>query len=159
MRGRRSRLKACRPINQFRESLVVENFDERNSFRYRFRVGGSSISLEVDQVDSPESLDLASDLLHLFFATMERDLVEIDRALVRGDVLRLASMAHRIKTTAAKVGATETSRAAAKIEFCCRSGRTESLAIEVEGFRQVQEKISERWKQQLAESELTSGSN
>lgn len=119
-------------------------------------LGKSRSRWTTEQTDSPESLDLASDLLHLFFASMERDLIEIDRALVRGDVLRLASMAHRIKTTAAKVGATETSHAAAKIEFCCRSGRTETLAIEVEGFRHAQEKVSERWRKQLAESQSIS---
>jgi len=91
------------------------------------------------------NLHFAEELLKAYFNTVQTDLNAFDKALARGDLLRIASMAHRIKRCSHKVGATADSVAAEKIEACCRSGQVEQLPLEIEAFRKTHVATSLEW--------------
>jgi len=90
-------------------------------------------------------IHFAEDLLKAYFETVQTDLAAFDRALARGDLLRIASMAHRIKRCSNKVGATADSIAAEKIELCCRTGQLDQLPLEIDAFRQVHLETNCQW--------------
>jgi HPt (histidine-containing phosphotransfer) domain-containing protein len=90
-------------------------------------------------------IQFAEELLKAYFETVQSDLIAFDKALARGDLLRIASMAHRIKRCSDKVGATADSIAAEKIELCCRSGLLEQLPLEIDTFRQVHHETNTQW--------------
>ena len=98
-------------------------------------------------IDCCRSLDTAQDLVAFFLQSTAQDLVELDRALARGDILKVASMAHRLKDSAAAVGVEELSQAAARIEACYRRGSFELLPSEVEALHRVQAAILENRSQ------------
>jgi HPt (histidine-containing phosphotransfer) domain-containing protein len=85
-------------------------------------------------IDCAKSLDQIDGLVAAYLESTAYDTVEIDRALARGDVLKVASMAHRIKLSAATVGVAELSEAAGRIEACYRRGSFELLPFEVDAF-------------------------
>ena len=90
-------------------------------------------------------LAIAASLVEAFFQGVDKDLPELDRALARGDVLRIASMAHRIGRCATKVGAKQTANAAEQIEQSCRKGKLEQLPYQIERFRQAHEEAFSAW--------------
>lgn len=109
-------------------------------------------SLKKSQLDTKALHDrcmgniyFAEELLKAYFETVQSDLVAFDKALARGDLLRIASMAHRIKRCSNKVGATADGMAAEKIEICCRSGHLEQLPLEIDAFRQVHLQTNSQW--------------
>jgi HPt (histidine-containing phosphotransfer) domain-containing protein len=91
------------------------------------------------------NIHFAEELLKAYFDTVQSDLAAFEKALARGDLLRIASMAHRIKRCSNKVGATADSIAAEKIELCCRSGQLEQLPLEIDAFRQVHLQTNSQW--------------
>lgn len=91
------------------------------------------------------NIHFAEELLKAYFETVQSDLAAFDKALARGDLLRIASMAHRIKRCSNKVGATADSIAAEKIEICCRSGHLEQLPLEIDAFRQIHLQTNSQW--------------
>ncbi len=91
------------------------------------------------------NIHFAEELLKAYFETVQSDLAAFEKALARGDLLRIASMAHRIKRCSNKVGATADSIAAEKIELCCRSGQLEQLPLEIDAFRQVHLQTNSQW--------------
>jgi len=94
------------------------------------------------------NLYFAEELLKAYFDTVQTDLAAFDKALARGDLLRIASMAHRIKRCSHKVGATADGIAADKIEQCCRSGQLEQLPSEIDAFRHTHLETSLQWQLQ-----------
>jgi HPt (histidine-containing phosphotransfer) domain-containing protein len=90
-------------------------------------------------------IEFAEDLIQGYLDITEMDLPELNRAVARGDVLKVASMAHRIKRCAAKVGAQADSEAAQKIETACRLGRLEVLSFEVDAFCRTHRETSRQF--------------
>lgn len=91
-------------------------------------------------------LDIVCNVMDAYFRVTERDLPELEKALARGDVAKLASMAHRLKTSSAKVGATGPSQIATRIEKFCRTGRLEPLPYEVDAFCRAQAMADSAWR-------------
>jgi HPt (histidine-containing phosphotransfer) domain-containing protein len=85
-----------------------------------------------------QTLACAENLLDLYLQSASVDLAELDRALARGDILRVASMAHRLKQTASGAGASGAAEAAAQIEAGYRKGAFEALPFQVEAYRRAQ---------------------
>lgn len=102
----------------------------------------TSSSVDISQIE--KRLDAASDLIESYLSNTAEDLPELDRALARGDVLKVASMAHRLKSAAATAGVMELSEAAARIEACYRKGAFEMLPFQVDAFRRAQISFQER---------------
>jgi HPt (histidine-containing phosphotransfer) domain-containing protein len=92
----------------------------------------------ASSVAAAESLKKAENLVAVYLDATASDLPELDRALARGDVLKVASMAHRLKRAAAEAGADDLSQAAARIEACYRQGAFEILPYQVDAFCRAQ---------------------
>jgi HPt (histidine-containing phosphotransfer) domain-containing protein len=88
-----------------------------------------------------DSLDQADRLLQAYLESTSGDLAELDRSLARGD-LKVASMAHRLKRSAAEAGAHDLSEAASRIEACYRKGAFEILPFQVDAFCRAQARYS-----------------
>ncbi len=85
-----------------------------------------------------DSIEAASKLIQEFLDGTQQDLVELDKALTYGDVARVASMAYRIRTTAATLGAQQTCLISRAMEESCRHGHYETLPLHVAQFRHNQ---------------------
>jgi HPt (histidine-containing phosphotransfer) domain-containing protein len=87
------------------------------------------------------SLACAENLLEVYLRSSALDLPELDRALARGDVLKVASMAHRLRLSANQVGALELAEAADQIEMSYRQGMVEYLPSYVDSFQRAHRTI------------------
>ncbi len=94
------------------------------------------ISVASHAAQAERSLACAENLLDLYLQSTSSDLAELDRALARGDILKVASMAHRLEQSAIKAGACGAAEAAAQIEASYRKGTFEFLPFQVDAFRQ-----------------------
>lgn len=88
-------------------------------------------------VHAESSLARAADLVEVYLRSSESDLPELDRALARGDILKVASMAHRLKQSAAQAGAVEIAHAADQIEMSYRQGVIELLPSYIDNFQRA----------------------
>ncbi len=88
-------------------------------------------------VHAERSLARAEDLVEVYLRSSALDLPELDRALARGDILKVASMAHRLKQSAAQAGAVEIANAADQIEMSYRQGVIELLPSYVDNFQRA----------------------
>lgn len=75
------------------------------------------------------NLKLINQVLQRFLATLEREIVEMQRAWEAGEIEKLAANAHRLKGTAATVGAVQLEAISQEIESLGRSGRRDQLEV------------------------------
>lgn len=101
-------------------------------------------SVEAKVSAMTATLERAENLVELYLDSTAQDLPELDRALARGDILKVASMAHRLKRAAAEAGVEELSEAAGRIESCYRKGAFEVLPFQVDAFCRAQKNYRPR---------------
>ncbi len=96
----------------------------------------ASLNAKVSAMN--DTLERTESLVDIYLSATAQDLPELDRALARGDILKVASMAHRLKRAAADAGVEELSEAASRIESCYRKGAFEVLPFQVDAFCRAQ---------------------
>lgn len=86
------------------------------------------------------NLNLVHRVLSKFQKRLPEELAEMNKALERGDMGRIAHIAHRVKGTSASVSAKGLALAAAEIEDLSRAGRATDIPARIEHFRDEWEK-------------------
>ena len=74
-------------------------------------------------LDETGSMDLAQEVFSVFLSSSARRLVELNAAIVQGDVQSLGKIAHALKSSAANVGALVLSEHFRELEKLAREGR------------------------------------
>jgi HPt (histidine-containing phosphotransfer) domain-containing protein len=80
----------------------------------------------LERVQSRGRADLYATLVALFETNSAEALRQIERALSTCDLSAAAAVAHKLKASAANVGALEFSAAAAELERCCNANNGEA---------------------------------
>jgi HPt (histidine-containing phosphotransfer) domain-containing protein len=100
---------------------------------------------EADARVDPEALRMLTrgneramrDIIHVFLQLMDRSLGEMDTALSQGQAATLAALGHKLKSSAASVGAPGLSRLCQSLEEAMKAP-----AASVEGARPLVERIA-----------------